>query len=380
MNKDRKILTGIHYAMGNEAITEGAIAAGCRFFAGYPITPSSEIAENMSRRLPQVKGKFIQMEDEIASAVACIGASYAGKKAMTATSGPGFSLMLESIGLAVMTETPLVVVNAMRASPSTGQPTKTGQGDIMQPKWGSHGDYEIIALAPYSVQESFYMMIDAFNLSERWRVPVILLTDETIVHLKEKLIIPPAEEIKLIQRKTPTVSPEKYKPFKTDKDLVPSMAIFGSPYHFYASGLTHDERGYPDMDPETQYKLIKRLNDKIRLHRDQIVQIEEFKLEDAEVGIISYGISARGVKGAVREARKRGLKIGMLRLMTIWPFPEKQIKMLAKKVKKIIVVELNYGQIIHEVERFTGSTPVRLIAKPSSEPFHPMEILEAINK
>jgi 2-oxoglutarate ferredoxin oxidoreductase subunit alpha len=376
--KNKDVLTGTHYAMGNVAIAEGAIAAGCRFFAGYPITPSSEIAEHMSLRLPQVGGKFIQMEDEIASSVACIGASYSGTKAMTATSGPGFSLMLESIGLAVMTEAPMVVVNAMRASPSTGQPTKTGQGDVMQPKWGSHGDYEIIALAPWSVQESFDMTIDAFNLSERWRVPVVVLADETIVHLKEKLIIPPASRIRRIERKKPKVPPEHYKPFKTGKDLVPAMATFGSPYRFYASGLTHDERGYPDMTPEAQHTLIKRLNDKIRLHRDQIVQVDEFMMENAEIGVISYGISARGVKGAVREARKKGVKAGMFRLRTIWPFPEEQIKAFASRVKQIVVVELNYGQIIHEVDRFTGSTPVKLLAKPSSEPIHPTEILEVI--
>lgn len=377
---NRAVLTGTHYVMGNQAIAEGAIAAGCRFFAGYPITPSSEIAEHISLRLPQVGGHFIQMEDEIASSVACIGASYAGTKSMTATSGPGFSLMLESIGLAVMTEAPMVVVNAMRASPSTGQPTKTGQGDVMQPKWGSHGDYEIIALAPWSVQECFDMMIDGFNLSERWRTPVVILADETIVHLKEKLVIPPAEKIKLVERKKPRVLPEKYKPFKTGKDLVPPMATFGSPYRFYASGLTHDERGYPDMNPEAQYTLIKRLNDKIRLHRDQIVKVEEFMLEDAEIGVISYGISARGVKGAIREGRRRGVKVGMFRLLTIWPFPEREVKELAQRMKRLLVVELNYGQIIHEVDRFTGSTPVELVAKPSSEPIHPLEILEAILK
>ncbi len=378
MKSDRSVLTGIHYVMGNEAIAEGAIAAGCRFFAGYPITPSSEIAEHMSKRLPQVGGSFIQMEDEIASSVACIGASYAGKKAMTATSGPGFSLMLESIGLAVMTEAPIVIVNAMRASPSTGQPTKTGQGDVMQPKWGSHGDYEIITLAPYSVQEAFDMMIDAFNLSERWRVPVIVLADETIVHLKEKLIIPPREKIRLKNRKVPRTSPEEYRPFKSNKDLVPTMAIFGSQYRFYASGLTHDERGYPDMTPEAQYRLVKRLNDKIRTNRDKITRVDQFMLEDAEIGIVSYGISARSAKGAVKEGRRRGMKIGMLRLRTIWPFPEEQIRDLAKRVKRVVVVELNYGQIIHEVDRFTGSTKIDLIARPSSEPIHPLEILEEI--
>jgi 2-oxoglutarate ferredoxin oxidoreductase subunit alpha len=378
MKKNRAVLTGTHYVMGNEAIAEGAITAGCRFFAGYPITPSSEIAEHMSLRLPEVSGSFIQMEDEIASSVACIGASYTGKKSMTATSGPGFSLMLESIGLAVMTEAPMVVVNAMRASPSTGQPTKTGQGDVMQPKWGSHGDYEIIALSPWSVQESFDMTIDAFNLSERWRVPVVILTDETIVHLKEKLVIPPVGKIKLIERKKPEVSPAVYQPFKSEEDLVPPMATFGSPYTFYCSGLTHDENGYPDMTPEMQYKLVKRLNDKIRIHRKEIVQVEEFLLEDAEICIISYGISARGVKGAVKQAREKGIKTGMLRLKTIWPFPEEEIKNLAQRMKRIIVVELNYGQIVHEVERFTGSMPVELLAKPTSEPIHPSEILEVI--
>ena len=288
--------------------------------------------------------------------------------------------MLESIGLAIMTEAPMVVVNAMRASPSTGQPTKTGQGDVMQPKWGSHGDYEIIAMAPSSVQECFDMTIDGFNLSERWRVPVILLADETIVHLKEKLVIPPAGKIKRVERKKPKVPPDRYKPYRPGKDLVPPMATFGSPYRFYASGLTHDERGYPDMDPEAQYKLVKRLNDKIRLHRDQIIQIEEFLLEDADIGIISYGISARGVKGAVREARKLGKKAGMLRLRTIWPFPENQVRDFARRMKRIIVVELNYGQIVHEVERFTGNSPVELLAKPTSEPIHPSEILEVIQQ
>lgn len=378
--KNRAVLTGTHYMMGNEAIAEGAIAAGCRFFAGYPITPSSEIAEHMSRRLPQVGGRFIQMEDEIASATACIGGSYAGRKSMTATSGPGFSLMLESLGLAVMTEAPMVVVNAMRASPSTGQPTKTGQGDVMQPKWGSHGDYEIIALAPWSVQESFDMTIDAFNLAERWRVPAIILTDETIVHLKEKLVIPPESRIKTVYRKTPKVAAEKYLPYKAGKDLVPPMATFGSPYRFYASGLTHDERGYPDMNPEAQVTLVQRLNDKIRNHREQIVQIDEFMMDGAETAVVSYGISARGVKGAVREARKKGIPVGMYRLKTIWPFPEEQIKELSKRVKRIIVVELNYGQIVHEIERFTGNTPVDLLAIPSSEPIHPTEILEVIER
>ena len=377
---NRAVLTGTHYVMGNHAIAEGAIAAGCRFFAGYPITPSSEIAEHMSRRLPQVGGYFVQMEDEIASSVACIGGSYAGKKSMTATSGPGFSLMLESIGLAVMTEAPMVVVNAMRASPSTGQPTKTGQGDVMQPKWGSHGDYEIIALAPSSVQECFDMTIDGFNLAEKWRVPVVILTDETIVHLKEKLVIPPAEKIKLVERKKPKVHPDRYQPYKAGKNLVPPMATFGTPYRFYASGLTHDERGYPNMDADAQYELVKRLNDKIRLHRDQIIEIEELLLEDAEIGIISYGISARGVKGAVREARKLGKKVGMLRLRTIWPFPEKEVRDFARRMKRVIVVELNYGQIVHEVERFTGDSQVELLAKPTSEPIHPSEILEVIQK
>ena len=379
MKHAKTVLTGTHYLTGNEAIAEGAISAGCRFFAGYPITPSSEIAEHLARRLPQVGGRFIQMEDEIASSVACIGASYAGSKAMTATSGPGFSLMQESIGLAVMTEAPLVIVNAMRASPSTGQPTKTGQGDIMQTKWGSHGDYEIIALAPWSVQEAYQMTIEAFNYSEKYRVPVVVLADETIVHMKEKLIIPSAETIQLITRKTPTGPPEKYQPFKAGKDGIPPMAVFGSPYTFYATGLTHDERGYPDMNPEAHVKLVKRLNDKIRHSRDKIVQVERFMLDDAEIGIIAYGISARGVKGAVKKAREKDIKAGMLRLKTIWPFPENEIAGLARSVRKILVVELNYGQIIHEVDRFTGKTPVDLLARPSSEPIHPSEIVEALS-
>jgi 2-oxoglutarate ferredoxin oxidoreductase subunit alpha len=372
------VLTGTHYIMGNEALAEGALAAGCRFFAGYPITPSSELAEHMSRRLPQVGGRFIQMEDEIASAVACVGASYAGVKSMTATSGPGFSLMLESLGLAVMTEAPMVIVNAMRASPSTGQPTKTGQGDVMQPKWGSHGDYEIIALAPWSIQECFDMMVKGFNLSERWRVPVIILADETIVHLKEKLIIPPAEKIRIKDRKKPRSMPGRYKPYKPDKDLVPPMAAFGEGYCFYATGLTHDERGYPNMEPDAQATLVKRLNDKIRNHRSDIVEMDRYMMDDADIICIAYGISARGVKGAVTAAREKGIKAGMLRLKTIWPFPEDEMQDLSSRAGRIKVVELNYGQLIHEIERFIPSSKVELLARPASEPIHPEEILEFI--
>jgi len=377
----RAVLTGKHFLSGDYACAEGAVAAGCRFFAGYPITPATEIAERMARRLPEVGGVYIQMEDELGSIAAVIGASYAGVKAMTATSGPGFSLMQENIGLAVMTETPLVIVDIMRGGPSTGQPTKPGQQDMMQAKWGSHGDYEIIALAPSSVQEMFDLTIECFNLSERFRVPVFLMADEIVAHMWERVIIPEPEKIQIVNRKKPNVSPADYLPFKPDEDLVPPMACFGEGYRVHVTGLTHDERGYPQTDsPEIQEQLVRRLCDKIRKNADKIVRVKEFMLEDAEVAVITYGIPARAAVSAVKKAREEGIKAGLLRLITVWPFPERQIAELATRIKGIVVPELNYGQIVREVERAAKGTPVHFIPKFGEALHTPMEILDGIRR
>ena len=377
----RAVLTGKHFLSGDYACAEGAIAAGCRFFAGYPITPATEIAERMARRLPEVGGVYIQMEDELGSIAAVIGASYAGVKAMTATSGPGFSLMQENIGLAVMTETPLVIVDIMRGGPSTGQPTKPGQQDMMQAKWGSHGDYEVIALAPSSVQEMFDLTIECFNLSERFRVPAFLMADEIVAHMWERVIIPEPDQIEIVNRKKPAVSPAEYLPFKPDEDLVPPMACFGEGYRVHVTGLTHDERGYPKTDsPEIQEQLIRRLCDKIRKNADKIVKVKEFMLEDAEIAVIAYGTPARAAVSAVRKAREEGIKAGLLRLVTVWPFPERQVAELAARVEGIVVPELNYGQIVREVERAAKTTPVYFIPKFGEALHTPMEILDGIRR
>ncbi len=382
MKKENKaVLSGQHFMSGNDACAEGAIAAGCRFFAGYPITPASELAERMARRLPQVGGVYIQMEDEIASMAAVLGASYAGVKSMTATSGPGFSLMMENIGLAVMTETPCVIVDIMRGGPSTGQPTKPGQQDVMQAKWGSHGDYEIIALAPSSVQEMFDFTIQAFNLSETYRVPTFVLGDAIIAHMSERVTIPTADDIKIINRKKPKNPPSEYAPFKPEDDLVPPMAIFGEGYRFYATGLTHNERGYPRTDSAlVQQKLVQRLCDKIRKNAEKIVKVEKLLLEDANVVVVAYGIVFRSALSAVRMARSQGIKAGLLRLVTLWPFPDKQVSDVAQKVKALVVPEMNYGQLVREVERVAKRTPVVFLPKLGEEPHKPMEILEALRR
>lgn len=376
---NRAVLTGTHFMSGDLACAEGAIAAGCRFFGGYPITPATEISERMARRLPEVDGIYIQMEDEIASIATVIGASYTGRKAMTATSGPGFSLMQENIGLAIMTEAPLVIVDIMRGGPSTGQPTMPGQQDVMQAKWGSHGDYEIIALAPSSVQEMFDLTIECFNLAETYRVPVILLADEIIGHMWERVKIPPFDEIKLVNRKKPKTPLDEYQPFKPDENLVPPMACFGEGYHFHATGLTHDEKGEPKtVSIEVQTKLVERLCNKIRKNSDRIIKVEEAMLEDAEVAVVAYGIASRAALSAVRKAREDGIKAGLLRLATIWPFPERQVAKIAKQVKAIVVPEMNCGQLVREVERVAKTTPVFLISKLGEEPHRPLEIVETI--
>jgi len=376
-----KHLVGEFFMNGDIACAEGAISAGCRFFAGYPITPATETAERMAERLPEVGGIYIQMEDEIASMSAILGASWGGVKAMTATSGPGFSLMMENLGLGIMLETPCVLVNIQRAGPSTGLPTFTGQGDMMQARWGSHGCYGIIALSPSSPQEIYELTIKAFNLSEKYRTPVLVMADEAVGHMTEKVVIPPPEEITLLPRRKPKVPPEKYLPFMPDADLVPPMANAGEGYRFHVTGLTHDERGYPVMNAEAQDKLVRRLVQKIEKNKDDIIEIEENGIDGADVVVCSYGISARISKFAVECARKEGIKAGMLKLVTVWPFPEETIRKIAGKVKAFIVPEINYGQIALEVERCAGGTAdTVLVSHMGGGVHHPESIIEAIRK
>ncbi|MCJ7515358.1 MAG: 2-oxoacid:acceptor oxidoreductase subunit alpha [Dehalococcoidia bacterium] len=375
------MLCGAFFMNGDEACAEGAISAGCRFFAGYPITPATEVAERMSERLPQIGGVFIQMEDEMASMNAVLGASWAGMKAMTATSGPGFSLMMENIGLGVMLETPCVVANVQRAGPSTGLPTLVAQGDMMQARWGSHGHYEIIALVPDSPQEMFDLTVLAFNLSEQYRVPVLLMADEVVGHMSEKVVIPEINPEKLVSRPKPKVAPEKYLPYDSKKGLVPPMAVAGEGYRFHVTGLTHDDRGYPAMTAEAQDKLVRRLVDKIRMNIKNITKYEEVNVNDADVVVVSYGISARIARYAVQKAREEGIKAGLLRLITAWPFPDARIRELAAAVKALIVPEINYGQMVREVERCAADkAKVRLIPHMGGGVHLPEEILEAIRQ
>jgi len=372
------VLTGEHFVHGDWACAEGAISAGCDYFASYPITPATEIAERLASRFPQLRRKFVQFEDEISAVASLIGASFTGRKVMTATSGPGISLMLENLGLAVMTEAPMVIVNVMRGGPSTGQPTVGAQGDVMQVRWGMHGDVEVIALAPQSVQEMYTMTIQAFNLSEQYRLPVFLLSDANIGHMYEKLVIPEKEDISIINRKRPTSEPHMYKPYQVDESLVPEMAHFGEGYRFYSTGLTHDERGYPDMSVEAQNTLVRRLSDKIRVNADKIIMVEEIDTEDCDVLVVTYGITARSSATAVKQARGEGIKAGLLRLKILWPFPEKILLSTVESVKGVIVPEMNYGQLVREVERVIKPTPLKFMPKLGENPHTPLEILEEI--
>jgi len=373
--QEKRILT-----TGNYACAEGAITAGCLYFAGYPITPSSEIAAYMSRRLPQVNGTFVQMEDELASITSCFGASYAGKKAMTATSGPGLSLMAESIGLGVMIEVPSVIVTIMRGGPSTGQPTNASQSDVYQTRYASHGDYEIIVLAPSTVQEMYDLTIHAFNLSEKYRIPVIVASDGILGQMMEVVNI--HSNIELVERKKPQVPPEEYKPFEAlDDDLVPGMAIAGTDYSFYVTGLTHDMEGNPQMTPEAAEILIKRLCDKIKQARPQINDWEEKYLDDADIVIIAYGINARGVPEVVEQARQKGYKVGLVRLKTLWPFPDELMERIGQMgVSKVIVCEMNNGMIIREVQRFRHLFNVSGITIPTTIPFSPKFMYDKLMK
>jgi 2-oxoglutarate ferredoxin oxidoreductase subunit alpha len=368
---------------GDDACAEGGLAAGCTFFAGYPITPATEVAERMARRLPQVGGVYIQMEDELASMAAIVGASSAGVRSMTSTSGPGFSLMMENIGLAVMLEVPVVLVNIMRGGPSTGLPTLVGQQDVMQARWGSHGDYEIIALSPSSPQESFLLTVDAFNLADHYRVPVMILSDEIVGHMTEKVVIPERKQIPIVKRKKPTTRSKNFIPYFPDADDIPPMVSAGDGYHLHATGLTHDEYGYPLITPEAQERLVQRLVRKIRDHADEIVRTEELYLEDAELVVLSYGCSARTSLEVVEGARKRGMKVGFLRLITIWPFAENRVRELAARdtVRAFVVAEINCGQIVYEVERCAGGrAEVVLAGFMGGRIFTPDELFEVVEE
>ena len=373
------VLTGTYFMNGDHACCEGALAAGCRFFAGYPITPATEIAERMSRRLPEIGGLYIQMEDEIASMAAILGASWGGVKAMTGTSGPGFSLMMENIGLGICTETPCVVCNVQRAGPSTGLPTLVGQGDMMQARWGSHGHYEVIVLAPSSPQEMFDFTIRAFNLSEQYRIPVIIMADEVIGHMNERVVIPPEGEIERVERRKPRVPPGDYLPYRPDQDGVAPMANCGDGYRIHITGLTHDERGYPGMSAETQAQMVNRLIQKIVKNRDRIIRTENLYLDDAEVVVVAYGISARSARQAVRDARSGGIRAGLIKLETVWPFPETLIRDTAGRVRALIMPEINAGQMVLELERCAaGACPVHLVSHFGGSIIHPGAILEAM--
>jgi 2-oxoglutarate ferredoxin oxidoreductase subunit alpha len=387
MNSEKGRLTGEHFMLGDHACAEGAILAGCRFFAGYPITPATEIAERMSLRLPQVGGHYVQMEDELASMNAVLGASWAGVKSMTATSGPGFSLMMENLGLGLMLETPCVLVNVQRGGPSTGLPTLVSQQDMMQARWGSHGDYEIIALCPSSPQELFDLTIKAFNLSERYRTPVLVMTDAEVGHMTEKVVIPPPEELEIINRPLLAkgeLEPEHFRIYRSnpngDPGYISPMVKAGDGYRIHVTGLTHDERGYPEMSAEGSQWNVTRLVRKIRENQQDIIQVEREKLRGADVVVVSYGISARTSLWPIEQARKEGIKVGYLRLITVWPFPEQLISDLAEKVKAFIVPEINLGQIIREVERCArGKAAVIGVNKPGGDILDPSEVLKAIH-
>ena len=361
---------------GNEACAEGAIAAGCRFFAGYPITPASEIAEQLSVRIPQVDGTFIQMEDEIASMGAIIGASLAGAKSMTATSGPGFSLMQENLGYACIAEVPCVVVNVMRGGPSTGLPTNPAQGDVMQARWGTHGDHPIIVLSASSVLECFMMTVKAFNFSERYRTPVILLLDEVVAHMREKVVLPKPSEVEVIDRVKPSVPPEWYLPYEDTSFGVPPMGIFGEGYRYHVTGLVHDIRGFPTLRQDEIEPFLTRLFRKISTHSDDIRLVEHFMTVDAEIVVIAYGCVARSARRAVLEARSQGMKAGMLKLITLWPFPRTFVQHLIKAGKTLLVPEMNMGQVSREVKRVNeGMTQVLTLNKIDGTIISPKEIL-----
>ncbi|HHW07300.1 MAG TPA: 2-oxoacid:acceptor oxidoreductase subunit alpha [Clostridia bacterium] len=364
---------------GNEAVALGALKAGVRFYAGYPISPSSEIAEALAKLLPAHGGVFIQMEDEIAGAAAVLGASLAGVKAITATSGPGFSLMQESIGFGAMAEIPCVIVDVQRAGPSTGLPTHPAQGDVMQARWGTHGDHPIIVLCPSSVLEAYWLTIQAVNFSEKFRTPVILLMDEVTGHMREKVILPPDDRLEIVERKRPTCSPQEYQPYLPEEDGVPPMAPFGAGYRYHVTGLFHDETGFPSTKPAVVDRLLRRLHRKIDQSREEITLTKGFCTDDCEILVVSYGISSRSAYRAVKEARRQGMKAGLLTLQTLWPFPEEALRRAARQASRVMVPELNLGQLRLEVERvLAGSARVEGLTKVNGEIFAPEEILAGL--
>ncbi len=371
----------ISLLQGNEACVEGAIAAGVQFFAGYPITPSSEVAEGLAQRLPQSGGKFIQMEDEIAGMAATIGGSLAGLKSMTATSGPGFSLKQENLGFAAMIEVPCVIVNVQRTGPSTGLPTSPGQGDVMQARWGTHGDHPVIALAPSSVKECFDLTVRSFNYAEKYRTPVILLLDEIVGHMREGMEIPAPEELELVERKRPQGSKEDFVPFPFTEDDIPPMANYGEGYRYHATGLFHDETGFPRGRTDDADRLIRRLMNKVERNKEEIMDVQQLFTDDAELIIWAYGSTARSAENAVRQAREKGLKVGLVRPLTIWPFDEDTVSELAARAQGFIVPEMNMGQMVIEVERAVGGqAQVHSLNKANGELFTPQEILTKIEE
>ncbi|MBM7854747.1 2-oxoglutarate ferredoxin oxidoreductase subunit alpha [Desulfohalotomaculum tongense] len=366
---------------GNEACAEGALAAGLSFYAGYPITPSTEITEILSRKLPARGGRFIQMEDEIASMAAVIGASLTGAKALTATSGPGFSLKQENIGFAALAEVPCVIINVQRLGPSTGVATAPAQGDVMQAKWGTHGDHPVIVLSPASVKECFMLTVRSFNLAERFRVPVIMLLDEVVGHMRERVELPAVGELNIINRRKPEVEPHRYVPYRAGDDKVPPMACFGEGYRYHVTGLIHDENGFATEKPDAVQSHLKRLQDKILLHHSEIVDSEQVNTGEAEVVLIAYGSTARSAARAVRLAGEEGLKVGLFRPISIWPFPEQQLKELARKKVKFIVAEMNFGQLALDIERLVGGLcPVHRLNQVNGELIKPGTILEKIRE
>jgi len=382
MHADPKgVLTGVHFLDGDHACCEGTLAAGARFSSGYPITPSTEVVERFAARIPKVGGVFIQMEDELAASIALQGAVWGGAKAFTVTSGPGFSLMMEHIGYAVMTETPCVFVNVQRGGPSTGLPTLPAQADMMQARWGSHGDYGIVAICPNSPQECFDLTIRAFNLAEEFRVPVMMMLDECVGHMTEKVVIPEAETIEITPRRFTRRTPEAFHVFEPEEDLVPDMVQAGDGYRFHITGLTHDERGYPSMHVDVQDRLVRRLQQKLAPLANGRALCETEDLDDAEVVVVSYGITSRVAQRALQMARQRGIHAGKFRIIQAWPFPEQHIRELAGRVKAFVVPELNLGQMVWEVERAAaGKAKVVSVTHAGGGVHRPEAILEAIVK
>lgn len=369
----------VGFLQGNIACTEAAIIAGVKFFAGYPITPSSEIPAVCAEKFPQIGGRFIQMEDEIAAMAACIGSSVAGVKSMTATSGPGFSLKQENLGYACLCEIPLLLINVQRGGPSTGLPTQVSQGDVMQTRWGTHGDHPIIVLSPKDVQEAMLLTIDAVNFSEKYRNPVILLMDETVAHMREKVTLPKASEIEIIERKQPSVEPSEFLPYDTAFGDVPPFASFGTPYRYNITGLVHDKAGFPTTKSEEIIELMDRIHNKIYDNLDDIIKTKEYNIKDSEYLLISFGSSVNSCIGAMEICMKNGPNTGILQLVTIWPFAEKQIAAASKGKKKVFVVEMNRGQLIHEVRRAVpDEIEVQGINRYDGILITPDEIAEAI--